>query len=308
MKKILEYVNTNSDYVKVDKEKIELFTKNLIDCRYTYSMSDIKNFLGEREAILFAFVCESINFCFWGNKNNKDKSYANYIGSERLFNNLKCYAKKEKSFLNINTFINLTEDNFVNIIGNEFVDLPLLHERYLLLKDTVNVIYNKGENFYRELYSIQTDFELLEYIVQNFWHFKDESLYKGQCIRFNKRAILLANDLYQLSDIVKGNVKNLDNLTGCADYALPRLLYECGILKYSEELLKKITSSILIKHNSNMEIEIRANTLYAIELIRENLQKNGVYFNSIEIDNIIWKMRKVKNHLIPVHKTVTIYY
>ena len=111
--------------------------------------------------------------------------------------------------------------------------------------------------------------------------------------------------MFQLSDSIKNNIKSLDNLTGCADYALPRLLYEYGILVYDKRLLEIINSNTLIEHNSNIEIEIRANTLYAIELIKDTLKQKNIYLNSVEIDSIIWNMRTADKHLIPVHKTIT---
>lgn len=308
MKKVLEYVSINSSYVSVNKEKIKSFVQDISNWKYNYWMDDLKQFLDEKKCIIFSFICESINFCFWGNKSNIDNNYENYIGSEKLFNNLKQGVKENSSILEINYLLNLSENEFINMIGLEFINLPLLQERYKMLKDTITIIYNKKEKFYEELFSCKTDYELLKYITQNFWHFDDRSEYKNQIIEFNKRATLLVNDLYQLSETIKNNIKSLDNLTGCADYAVPRILYEYGILNYNETLLQIIASNKLIEHNSNMEIEIRANTLYALELIKETLKENNIYLNSVEIDNIIWNMRINKVYSLPVHKTLTIYY
>lgn len=308
MKNILEYISENSNYVSVNKNRIKTFIENVSNWQYNYWMNDLKTFLDEKKCIMFAFICETINFCFWGNENNDDRNYKNYIGSKELFQNLIQRVKKYPSILEINNLINLTEDDFKNLIGKEFLRLPLLQERFKLLKDTISIIYNKSDNFYKELFSIKTDLELLNYITQNFWHFDDKSEYKNEVIRFNKRATLLVNDLFQLSDTLKNNIRTLDNLTGCADYAVPRLLCEYGILVYDKRLLEIIKSNTLIEHNSDIEIEIRANTLYAIELIKEALKQKNIYLNSIEIDSIIWNMRILGRHLIPVHKTITIYY
>lgn len=308
MKNVLEYINKNSDYVSVNKDRIKSFVENISTWEYNYWMSDFKEYLDEKKCIIFAFICESINFCFWGNKNNDDNNYKNYIGSEELFYNLKQSIKSDPSILEIDKLINLTEKEFISMIGLEFMELPLLQKRYKMVKDTISIIYNKKESFYKELFSIRNDLGMLNYITQNFWHFDDKSLYKNKIIKFNKRATLLVNDLYQLSDTIKNNLKSLDNLFGCADYALPRLLCEYGILSYNEKLLDIITSNILIEHNSDMEIEIRANTLYALELIKAALKEKAIYLNSVEIDNIIWSMRTTKEYSLPVHKTITIYY
>lgn len=304
----LEYVNKNSDYVSININNINLFVDSVSDWKYKYWMNDLKEFLNEKECIIFAFICQTINFCFWGKENNDDYNYKKYIGSEELFYNLKQYVKNNPSILEMKKLINISIEDFKKIIGLEFSNLPLLQERFNLLKDTILIIYDKKDNFYTELFSIKSDVELLSYITKNFWHFDDKSKYKNRIIKFNKRAILLVNDLFQLSNTIRNNIKTLDNLTGCADYAVPRILYEYGILIYNDYLLETINSNKIIEHNSYPEIEIRANTLYVIEIIKEKLKAKGIYLNSIEIDNIIWNMRVLKKHSVPIHKTITIYY
>jgi len=100
----------------------------------------------------------------------------------------------------------------------------------------------------------------------------------------------------------------LDNLTGGADYAIPRLLHELGIFKYSDVLLDTISSKRLIEHNSRMEIELRSNTLYVFEIMREMLKERGIFLNSIQLDNIVWGIRIQNNNKLPVHHTKTIFY
>lgn len=306
MKDILEYVNANSGYVFVNKDKITSFVENISNWEYNYLFSDLKSILDEKQCIIFSFICESINFCFWGN--NDDLNYKNYIGSETMFNNLKQNIKNNPLILDIENLNNLSLEDFEKLIGNDVIKFPLYETRFKLLKDTINIINNKKGNFFNELFEVKSDIELLNYITNHFWHFDDKSIYKNKTIKFNKRATLLVNDLYQLSDTIKTNISTLDNLMGCADYALPRMLYENGILIYSNELLKIIESKKLIEHDSEFEIEIRANTLYALELIKEELRRNNINLNSIQIDNIIWNMRTKLEHIIPVHRTITIYY
>lgn len=306
MKDILEYVTANSGYVFVNKDKITSFVENISNWEYNYLFSDLKSILDEKQCIIFSFICESINFCFWGN--NDDLNYKNYIGSETMFNNLKQNIKNNPLILDIENLNNLSLEDFEKLIGNDVIKFPLYETRFKLLKDTINIINNKKGNFFNELFEVKSDIELLNYITNHFWHFDDKSIYKNKTIKFNKRATLLVNDLYQLSDTIKTNISTLDNLMGCADYALPRMLYENGILIYSNELLKIIESKKLIEHDSEFEIEIRANTLYALELIKEELRRNNINLNSIQIDNIIWNMRTKLEHIIPVHRTITIYY
>ena len=300
----LKYICENSEYVSINQERILEFINNNSNWNYNYWLEDLKKSLNEKECIIFAFLCESINFCFWGNENYNE----NYIGSETIFYKIKEKVLNKSLSLNIKSLIDITESEFNDIFGDSYKEIPLMHQRYILFKNTIYVIYSKKEKFFNEIFSFNQDLDLLNYITSNFTDFEDKSIYKGKQINFNKRATLLVNDLFWLSDTVRRNLNNLNNLTGCADYALPRLLLENEILIYNEDLLKTIMDKNLIPHNSLMEIEIRANTLYVIESIKQILASRNININSIELDNIIWRMRTNYNHKIPVHRTLTICY
>ena len=297
-----KYVVDNSNYIHIDESKIDNFISELGDIQYIHWSEDINLDLNEKEWILLVFIIESMNFCFW--KKPKWKiTYNNELisGSNALFYSVIKKVEEDKNFLNIEYLDNISFDEFKNIFKGE-EECPLIENRFNNFKETIT--YIKNHDFYNELFNIKTDIELRSYIVDNFSHFKDESIYKGKVIHFYKRATLLVNDLYRISNTIKNNIGNVDNLTGCADYAIPRIFRDYGLLVYNEELAKLIDSEELIAHDSEMEIEIRANMLYLIELIKNKL--NGI--NSIELDSIIWNM----GHRIPKksnsHHTITIYY
>ena len=98
-------------------------------------------------------------------------------------------------------------------------------------------------------------------------------------------------------------------MIGCADYKIPQVLRHLGILEYSNSLAAIIDNKKELKHDSEMEIEIRANMLYTIELIKEKLHQKGINMNSLEIDNALWLLSKNKEYKEkPHHLTKTIYY
>lgn len=159
------------------------------------------------------------------------------------------------------------------------------------------------------MYNIKKDTNLLKYITTNFPSFDDKSTYKGKTIHFNKRATLLVNDLFHLSQAINKNLENVNNLSGYADYGIPRTFRDYGILKYKEELKNKIDSEEEILHNSEMEIEIRANMLYVIEIIKEKLNSKNIPINSVELDNLIWQMgKRINNQKSISHHTTTTFY
>ena len=178
----------------------------------------------------------------------------------------------------------------------------------IFLKILLKQCIIKARVFFDELFNKESDVDLLKYIVSEFRYFDDSSIYKGKRIEFNKRATLLVNDLYYMSSTIHNNLKNVNNLTGCADYGIPRTLRTYGILEYNEELSNIVDNEIELKHYSNMEIEIRANMLYVLELIKEKLENEGIKINSIELDNVIWHISRKKKNVGSCHHTITIFY
>ena len=305
----LKYINENSKYVSIDKDNMNRYLDTINTWDYHYWLKNETVTLTEQELIIFAFLCESMNFCFWKNRNWKIKFNHNYYGgSEALFYAILKEVKLNPKFLDINYLYNMRKKDFKKIMEYNGQLPPMFDKRFKLLKETIKIIYYKKDLFFTELFSIKTVQELLNYIVMNFKHFDDKSKFKRKTIHFNKRATLLINDLFHLSKTIKNNIQSIDSLTGGADYALPRLFEEYGILKYNKKLLDKILKGKSIKHNSRMEVEIRANTLYVLELMKQKLKEHYININSIELDNIIWNTRNKQIYKKPPHHTITIYY
>ena len=303
----IEYVVKNSNYVKLNLNKLDKFIEDLGTPNYIHWSKDFNLDLNEKEWILLSFIIESMNFCFW----MKPKWIIEYnnekvSGSNALFYTIIKEVEKNKTFLDLDNLNKLTFEDFENIFKGISGTCPFLKERYNNFKETINYINN--HDFYNELYSINNNQDLLDYIVDNFNSFKDLSIYKGKKVYFYKRATLLANDLYYLSPTIKNNVHDVNNLRGCADYGIPRTFRDYGILIYNAELSNMVDNEIEIKHDSEMEIEIRANILYIIELIKNKLQEKNIIINAVDLDNVIWNMGKKMLDRSNSHHTITIYY
>ena len=307
MKEEFKYVVDNSKYVSINQNEIEKFIKDLGAINYSHWSNELNLSLTEEEWILLAFIIESMNFCFWKKPKWKIK-YNNEImsGSNALFYSVIKEVENNKNFLNITYLHNINKEQFIKIFNSIEGEIPLFEERYNNFKEVVNYIYN-NKNFYTDLFSIKNDRELLKYITNTFSSFDDKSIYKNKVIHFNKRATLLTNDLFYLSKTINNNLGNVNNLSGCADYGIPRTFRDYNILIYNKELSSLVDSEEEIPHDSEMEIEIRANMLYVIEIIKESLKQKGIIVNSVELDNLIWCMGK-KNKKSNTHHTITIFY
>ena len=308
MKEKFKYVVDNSTYVKINYEKLNNFINNLDELNYQHWSKEVNLNLNEKEWIILAILIESMNFCFWAKPKWKIEYHKDILsGSNALFYSVIKEVENNKKFLDINYLYNLKYQDFKKIFTSVEGEIPLIENRFNNFKEVVNVIHNDS-NFFTELFKINSDQELLKFITSKFISFDDKSLYKGEIIYFNKRATLLVNDLYYLSDTIRKNVKNVNNLSGCADYGIPRTFRDYGILEYNNILAEKVDNEKEILHDSHMEVEIRANMLYAMELIKEKLQEKGIIINSVELDNLIWWMGKKQDKKTPAHHTITIYY
>ena len=101
----------------------------------------------------------------------------------------------------------------------------------------------------------------------------------------------------------------MEELTVFADYKLPQVLREAGVLRYSPELAKKVDGRVLLPAGGQEEVEIRANTVWAAELVRRSLAEMGVSLRAFELDCILWHMSKREGfEARPHHRVLTIFY
>ncbi|MGI8420076.1 MAG: queuosine salvage family protein [Candidatus Levyibacteriota bacterium] len=70
-----------------------------------------------------------------------------------------------------------------------------------------------------------------------------------------------------LSGLKEKNISNLDKLTAFADYKIPQMLRHFGVTSYADSLAQKVDSYILVQAESREELEIRASTIWASELL-----------------------------------------
>lgn len=88
------------------------------------------------------------------------------------------------------------------------------------------------------------------------------------------------------------------------------------VLKYSTELEEQLKRNNLIENGHLFEIEIRGNSIQAIELIKEKLndigQNETLLPNSIQIDFYLWGYRRANSVAVdqksPFHRVRSIFY
>ncbi len=75
-------------------------------------------------------------------------------------------------------------------------------------------------------------------------------------------------------------------------------------------LAKRIDEQIELEAGSEEEVEIRAATIIAVELIRQELENLGFASNAAAIDNQLWQLSQKldKTKVKPYHRCRTVFY
>lgn len=303
----------NSCFVRIDSEKISEFCQNYHpeEAKHYTEFSPIKIVhLSDEQKSLFFLFFNALNFCFWGEpKWNVEFQGKNYDGAVGLLVAILKAYEKNKFLLDPHFFgFRLSKSEFREILkGNG--EIPLFDERYDSLRSTGKALVAKfGGSLKQMADAADWDASALAFLIaRSFPSFNDVAQFQGKKIYFLKRAQLLVADLYRQTESFS-KIGGIDNLTAFADYKIPQALRYLGILVYSDNLAKKIDGKSEIKQGSREEIEIRANMIWAIELIRKNLAKR-FSINAVELDACLWRIsQSIPKENNFYHRTRTIFY
>jgi hypothetical protein len=158
---------------------------------------------------------------------------------------------------------------------------------------------------------------LVQEVVRRFPSFNDVATWPhastglpGNEVRFYKRAQILAGDLAGgLEGSPLGEFDDLDRLTAFADYKVPQVLRQLGILRYSDPLASRIAARRHLPAGSTPEIEIRAATIWGCELLRQALVHRGRMVAAHELDWLLWEQgQSLPKGTAPYHLTSTVFY
>ena len=296
--KTCKYVINNSQYVKINYNKIDEFiikidTRNLRNWLLfnPYNLLD----LDIETLINFLLLFESIDYSFWGNP----KWYITTDDGKKDGSDALMYAMLKYVMENNTTdFSKLSIDDFETILkGN--VPIPLLKERYQTVVEISNILNNRmGGSFYKYIKNITNDIDLFNVIVKNFHSFKDVREYNGKKVYFYKLAQLLTSDILHVREKIENLNVNYSNLTGCADYKIPQTLRALNIIEYNEELSKVVDNKQEIAVSSKYEVEIRASQICVLNYIKSKVKK----VNSIDINDFLFLYSKhLKDITKPYH-------
>lgn len=203
--------------------------------------------------------------------------------------------------------------------------MPMLDDRIHVLREASAVL---EERFDGSLLSILEEADhsaarLVNLLVDHFPCFRDENVFHGKTVRLYKRAQIMVADLWAAFDGESyGTFNDIDHITIFPDYRIPQMLQSLNVIWYSPRLEAKIKRREVLAPGSQMEVEVRGCSIWAVELlIREMIKlhpeaKHKV--NAILIDFFLYDTCKeqeaiaeadgTKEEILPHHRTRSIWY
>ncbi|MGN6359153.1 MAG: queuosine 5'-phosphate N-glycosylase/hydrolase [Thermomicrobiales bacterium] len=189
--------------------------------------------------------------------------------------------------------------------------IPMFEARLANMREVGRVLNQHYDGWFGAAFDVAggSTPALVRQVVERFPSFDDTTTYNGREVRLYKRAQILASDLYGAFDGNRwGNLRDLDQLTAFADYKVPQLLRAEGILDYAPELAARIAAREPLPAESQEEVEIRAATVWGVELLRRALAERGVSARPFELDWLLWTLAQDRPNMEPYHRTRTVFY
>lgn len=327
-------VVNDSQHVTIDTAAIFRLATDLVDHKIPAPVWDEDvHYRGTgvhatERTIGWIFALDALNFCFWGQ--DPDPSHRWRIHSQGVVHDgymalaiaLRDAARAGTPIWDPAWQATVDEDTISRIFrpAPGSAPIPLLRERADHLRELGERMAPLGEHLPYTTFVERAEGsapDLVEAIVETLPSFRDVTTWAPTSglepaieVRLFKRAQILVSDLAgALAGIGELVIGGRDRLTAFADYKVPQVLRHLGILRYGDELAASIRARELIEPGSREEIEIRAATIWACELIRQHLSDLGTRFTASDVDWLLWNLgQSLPATCEPYHRTVTICY
>ncbi|KAL4943770.1 hypothetical protein BDV06DRAFT_210793 [Aspergillus oleicola] len=293
--KVLEnsqYVFDNAIDVALDpsktKQAAETIWRQMQKKEYStasWSEHELHPTAKDEATVDFIFTMDLLNFSFWSAESEEKRFSIEYKG-KRWTGYWSLVAALQRA---LDEGIEITNPEFwvdedectEAVIKHVFrsatdEEMPLLKERLECLREAGRVLCSDFDgSFINCIYSANhSAASLVNLLAESFSCFRDEAVFQGRRVRLYKRAQILVADLWACFDGEGyGEFQDIDKITMFADYRIPQMLHYLGCLMYSPPLETRIRKQEEIPSGSNWEIELRATSIWCVELIRREIEQ-----------------------------------
>ena len=273
---------------------------------------------GTERTANWVLLLDALNFCFWAMPDQPrwrvEWHGAIYDGYAALAAALTRAVEEGRALWDATYLAEMPEADLRNILRPVAgaPEIPLFAERLANAREVGRVLLAEYDGQFIRAYerAEQSAVGLALLLARDFSSFADVSTWRGRRVPLLKRAQICVADLHAAFHGQRwGAFADLDDLTAFADYKLPQLLRRYGALVYAPELARQVDGYMLIPVGSEPEIEIRAATVWAVELLRRMLAERGIRRPASAIDYRLWaESQTAPPDAAPYHRTRTIYY
>ncbi|MHC1726373.1 MAG: queuosine salvage family protein [Syntrophobacteraceae bacterium] len=267
------------------------------------------------ETVRWIFTLDVLNHCFWPDPGEQvwtvhygGSPWSGYWG---LAASLKRAIEMELPITAPHFMSRISESELAFVFSGDG-RIPMFEQRLCNLREAGAVILSKLGGDVVSLFgeAAGSAVRLVHRIVSLFPSFRDTAQYHGLEIAFLKRAQIFAYDVFTAFDgRGLGDFHDVEELTAFADYKLPQVLRELGIISYGPSLAAGIDALENLDPGSEEEVEIRAMTIRSVEEIRKALQREGREVTNPRIDSWLWQLGQQESfRKRPYHRCRTIFY
>ncbi|KAI8147595.1 hypothetical protein BJV82DRAFT_507767 [Fennellomyces sp. T-0311] len=282
----------------------------------------------DKSTVDWIFLVDCLNFSFWSDVDTSDKCQPHperytvslhgkaYTGYWSLCAAINRALAQGIPITDAAYYTSASRDELETVFASDTREpIPLMGERIAVIREAGHVLLEKFDgsfvNCIRQ--ARQSASALLSLLTQHFPSFRDIHWFGGRQVAILKRAQILIADIWACFDGQGyGEFHDIDRITMFADYRVPQSLYSLGVLRYSDDLLARLHDHEMLPSGSRDEIEIRGNSIWAVELMVRRIKEIDptVSVNAILIDFYIWDTAKeLQDQMtVPIHRTRSIFY
>ena len=275
-------------------------------------------FDGTERTLNWLLLLDALNFCFWafpGEERWRVEWRGETLdGYNALAASLTRAMDEGQPLYDAAYLAALNEETLAAILrpAPDTAVIPLFAERLANAREVGRILLERYDGQFANTLDAagRNAVSLALLLARDFSSFADVAPWNGQSVPFLKRAQICVADIYtSFGGKGLGAISGLDQLTAFADYKLPQLLRYQGVMAYAQELAAHVDAYQEIATGSASEVEIRAGTVWAVELLRRALAKQGIQRSASEIDYRLWSESQAPtSNMRPYHRTRTIYY
>jgi Potential Queuosine, Q, salvage protein family len=308
-----EYVWINADQVEklceqwLEQDNHTQLASQLWDKKYHFHDDT-------ERTVNWILLLDALNFCFWAEK-SQPRWTIDYQGET-----LNGYWAEAAALTRaVQEGIPLWDAAYLSQIDRDTIahifrgnhTIPLLEQRVNNAQEVGQVLLERydGQFAHAIEQASGSTIDLTLLLANNFSSFNDIATFRSNPLRFFKRAQICVADLSNAFAGQRwGAFRDLKQLTIFADYKLPQVLRHYHVLEYEPGLAEHIDNQMLLEAGSEEEVEIRANSIWAGEFLRQAMARHGHQITAAEIDQRLWLAGQKATEMRPYHRTRTIYY